>query len=262
MTDPNTKVWVNGISGKMGILISSSLKDHSSFTLLGGSDAKNICQNTEIVGSFDSATLSEKLAVTGLIIDFSSAKGNQLLLDAISEQKNTASHTILIGTTGLDKQLRNSWKDFAAKTNSRLLFAPNTSIGILTLAQTVRALSSKLTKQNFDIEIIETHHRDKLDSPSGTATFLADTIQSALEQDTQLCSSYTSKRPTNSIGVHSVRGGGVFGEHEIRFIGDHEELYLGHRALSRDLFAQGALRLSEWLIKQTPGVYGFLDVKL
>ena len=119
------------------------------------------------------------------------------------------------------------------------MIAPNTSIGILVLQKLLSTAASMLDN-TFDIDIIETHHRNKVDAPSGTALSLAQTINAV--------------RPA-PVGMHSLRAGDVIAEHIVSFRGDHETIKLTHTAHSRHIFADGALRLAGWLVKQKPGLY-------
>jgi 4-hydroxy-tetrahydrodipicolinate reductase len=206
--------------------------------------------------SANDATLSK----ADLIFDFSSVEGNYALLQFL-HRDTSLSPAILIGTTGLGEDGKMEWHKLALERQSRILFAPNTSLGILLMAKTAMQMAPVLVGKNFDIEIVETHHRNKKDAPSGTALFL---LNSILATDGRLkgLSRRQGAREADEIGVHSIRGGGVFGEHTIRLIGDHEELSFTHRAFSRSLFAQGALILGQWLLSKPFGVYELSDVDL
>ena len=116
-------------------------------------------------------------------------------------------------------------------------------------------------KLGFDIEICEAHHRGKRDAPSGTAKHLADAIAETLTRARPIFHRDGGRLP-GEIGIHSVRGGGVFGEHEVRLLGDNEELAVTHRALNRAIFARGALTLSRWLLAQRAGFYTLDDVEI
>jgi 4-hydroxy-tetrahydrodipicolinate reductase len=131
----------------------------------------------------------------------------------------------------------------------------------LILQNVARQAARALKGKGFDIEIVESHHRNKVDSPSGTALLLAKNISEEIPKS-EIISSRKSKRRAEEIGVHSIRGGNVFGEHHISFLGDSEEIVFSHRALSRSLFANGALVLGKWLADRKPGFYGLSDVEL
>jgi len=202
--------------------------------------------------------LTHSLLRVDLVFDFSAPEANRLLYKAFvpGELRRKA---ILIGTTGLTESDQKSWAAVAKKNQLQLLFAPNTSIGVLALLRSALTAAGLCGSKNFDLEIIETHHRAKIDAPSGTAKMLANGLASAIP-GTKVVSKRSGARKPGEIGVHSVRGGGVFGEHEIRFISDHEEITLSHRAFSRALFAKGAVHLGHWLLEQTPGIYTLSDV--
>jgi 4-hydroxy-tetrahydrodipicolinate reductase len=166
-------------------------------------------------------------------IDFSNA-------DMTAELANRAlgQHIpLLICTTGLTIETKDALKQ--CSTTCPVMIAPNTSIGILVLRKMLE-MATSLLDDTFDIDIIETHHRNKVDAPSGTALSLNETVQSIREA---------------SVGMHSIRAGDVIAEHVVSFRGDHETIKLTHTAHSRHVFADGALRLASWLVKQKPGLY-------
>lgn len=211
----------------MGQAIAQVVGDRNSFHLLGGSS-----ENSSDLRAFNAADV---------IIDFSSLAGNQKLFKLMSTH---TSKTLVIGTTGLAEKTLRQWQELASIKKHRILFAPNTSIGIYLLMQEVGRMAKVLIPAEFDIEIIETHHNRKKDAPSGTALLLARAIQKEFPAY-KIINNHSGLRTPKSIGVHAVRGGGVFGEHVVRFISEHEEVTIGHRAFSRALFAHGALNLAE-----------------
>ncbi len=242
-------VWINGLNGRMGQSISEAInEDKQDFTLLGGFSEES---------GFDSSTDFEK---ADLLLDFSTEEGNRQLLSFL-EQSATENLAVVIGTTGLSEQRQHAWTTLAKEKGLRLLFAPNTSLGILVLAKTAMQLTPTLFGEKFDIEIVETHHRAKRDAPSGTAVFLSEAVCKA-NSDLKVENQRQGLRQRNEVGVHAMRGGGVFGEHAVRFIGDFEEVTLSHRAFSRSLFAKGALVLGRWLLGKEKGSYRLLDIDL
>ena len=204
--------------------------------------------------------LSHALERVELIFDFSSPEGNELLLDTVRTH-DIQNRAMLIGTTGVPEDQLLRWKSTAEANGLRVLVAPNTSLGILAMTQTALILSRLLSNKDFDIEILETHHRLKKDAPSGTANFLANAL---VDQDPTLRIKRDRHglRQAGEVGVVSQRGGGVFGEHEMRFLGVSEEVTLSHRAFDRSLFAKGALTLGQWVTAQKPGCYSLMDVDL
>lgn len=247
MSSPQIDIWLNGSTGKMGVNLKkviNALDKH--YTLLGESSGS--------LAYPDKCVWDEKTVV----IDFSSVRGTESLLRYIEKQKNK-NYSVLIATTGLSKDVRNKLKKAAKEKSLKILFAPNTSIGILSLMKATSVVAEVLSENNFDIEIIETHHRHKVDAPSGTALLLANNLQEKLSSY-KVRTERTKAREDNEIGVHSVRGGGVFGEHEVRFISEDEEISFKHRAFSRDLFSKGALNLAKRLSSKPPGIYSLLEI--
>lgn len=244
-----TATWLHGISGKMGLALKEEINNSSIFTLKGGSDFSTSLQD-----------LLSGLGKCNHIIDFSSPEGHNILQDLVKKNQLT-DKSILIGTTGLSFEQKQFWSEVPAKLNLRVLLAPNTSLGIMMLVKSSVKVAQLCFNAKFDIEIEECHHRAKKDSPSGTALFIAESLQKHLPFMT-LNSQRTALRGTNEIGLSVSRGGGVFGEHKVRFLGDFEEFSLSHRAYSRELFSKGALVLSKWLLQQKTGSYTLHDIDL
>lgn len=230
-----TRVWLQGADGRMGTEIQ-----------------KAIASGTQ------GFALADDLNRADVVIDFSTPDGNAALLKDMTKAK-LSGKAVLIGTTGLKPAQISAWEKAAKSHKHRLLVAPNTSLGVLVGLRAALTAALPLAGLGFDVEIVETHHRMKQDAPSGTARFFADNIHKALK-GSKVVTDRKGARKAGEIGVHAVRGGGVFGEHEIRIIGDGEELKISHRAFSRQLFATGALVLARWLQKQKPGVHRLTDV--
>lgn len=241
-------VWIHGITGRMGSLLAEFVNKEESFELIGGSHEQS-----------SSEELKEGIQKSSLIIDFSSQEGNETLYKTASQTKELTSKSFLICSTGLNSKHQDHWKSLTSH-NVSILFAPNTSVGVLMLLKSALSIVGLASSSNFDIEIEETHHRWKKDSPSGTALFLAESLQTQVPKHS-LVTSRHGPRQENEIGIHVTRGGGVFGEHKIRFLGDFEEISLSHRSFSREIWAKGALSLGEWLCKQKPGAYSLDDIK-
>ena len=166
----------------------------------------------------------------------------------------------VIGTTGLsEKQL--SEVEEAAR-NVPVVLAPNMSVGVNLLRGVVRDLAAKLT--GYDIEVVEAHHRNKKDAPSGTALFLARAAADGRDENLEDVSVYGREgyapREPGEIGIHALRGGAVVGEHRLVFYSEGEEVEVIHRALSRRTFADGALRAAKFAADAEPGLYGMADV--
>jgi len=168
----------------------------------------------------------------------------------------------VVGATGLDDAQLGALD--AAAREIPLVFAPNYSSGV-TLACRLAALAARALGDDFDIEIIEAHHRHKVDAPSGTARRLGEVVAESLGRDLDSVACYgregrTGARERQTIGFQSVRGGDIVGEHTVLFAGDGERIELTHRASSRRTFASGAVRAACWLVGQPAGRYGMEDV--
>lgn len=230
-------VWMHGASGRMGQEIRKALGEGTRKLSLAGQ-------------SFEPKMSKEDLAKelsrkdVALAIDFTTPEGNALLKGALEAAGGgVKGKAVLVGTTGLADRAKAEWKALTETRGLRCMLAPNTSLGVLVASRLARDAAQVLARLGFDIAIVETHHKHKKDAPSGTAKFLGEAVGSP-------------------VAYHAVRGGGVFGEHEVRFLGEAEEVSIGHRAFSRTLFATGALVLGEWLLARSPGFYALSDVAI
>lgn len=257
-----TRLWIHGITGRMGQAIAKLLDDpaNHTFQLLGGSSQNHLSEVLNLGKTVNSDTLSTVLTRDHphVIADFSSVEGNALLLESLQKAPHLQTK-VLLGTTGLPHAQQDAWKKLGR--TIPILIAPNTSIGVIQMLRAAQHIAVALSAQGFDLEIIETHHKHKKDSPSGTALFLAHRLANTLQKE--VVTNPKGERTPDSIGVHGVRGGMVIGEHEIRFIGEDQEVTISHRAFERNMFAKGALRLCEWLMTQhKPNFYHLEDVNL
>ena len=262
MSKASINTWINGCTGRMGETLTRTIADSRSFALVGGTGYgfAGLWQKDQLQEVPESVAL-EQLPGARLAIDFSTPEGNQNFLGQWRDAGGSLDgKAILIATTGLSADQKKNWQEFSEKNGLRTLIAPNTSLGVLTTAQSCRAIARTLRGKHFDIEIIESHHRHKIDSPGGTAKFLAESIAS--QEGLRPVYNRSGKREQDEIGVFAMRGGSVFGEHKVRFMGDFEEISVSHTAFSRHLFADGALVLGRWLLKKPAGFYHLLDVDL
>jgi 4-hydroxy-tetrahydrodipicolinate reductase len=234
--------------------------DPAQWNLMGGT-AKGILADAQTQEVWpDLQKLPNYLRKTELIIDFSAPEANQELFRVISNAPDVKDIYFLLGTTGLSQDQLKAWQVLAKQRNWRLLIAPNTSLGVLLTLKVSQLLGQVVSPLGFDIELIESHHRNKIDAPSGTAKFLAEGVARTTGKTTIY--GRVGRRLESELGIASLRGGSVFGEHELRFLGDHEEITVSHRALSRTLFAQGAIHLSRWLLRQATGCYQLEDITI
>jgi 4-hydroxy-tetrahydrodipicolinate reductase len=201
--------------------------------------------------------LDAALAGARLVIDFSSAAVATAHVQACA----AARVPLLLGTTGAGPELAAA--ALAAAARIPVLVASNTSVGVALLAELVRRAAGALPA-SFDIEILEAHHRDKVDAPSGTAVMLGEAVAAGRGTELQQHAVYARQgaagpRASGAIGFAVVRGGDVVGEHEVMFLGAGERLVLKHSATDRSIFARGALQAGEWLAAQRPGRYRMQD---
>jgi 4-hydroxy-tetrahydrodipicolinate reductase len=190
-----------------------------------------------------------------VVIDFSTPAAT-LALAPIAATAGTA---VVSGTTGLDETARAALDRAAARIP--VLWEPNMSVGVHVLARLVAQATAALA--DWDVEIVETHHRAKVDAPSGTALRLAEAVQAAREGSPRLVHGRQGRpgaRPPGEIGMHALRGGDVVGDHVVHVLGGGERLELTHRATSRDVFAHGSLRAAAWIAGKAPGRYTLADV--
>ena len=193
-----------------------------------------------------------------VLIDFSTPAALAANLDAA----RAARIGIVIGTTGLDAQHQAAIE--AAALDIPILQAANMSLGVNLLAHLVRETAARLGAE-WDIEIVELHHRHKVDAPSGTALLLGQAAAEGRGIDLEAASDrgrdgVTGARAPGHIGFASLRGGSAAGDHQVLFAGEGERIELGHRAESRAIFAQGAVKAALWLKDQPPGLYAMTDV--
>lgn len=257
-----------GVSGRMGrelvraagelaqVRITGAVASAASSSL--GRDAGELA-GTKPLGVRVTGDLSAALAAADVALDFSQPQATRMNIAAC----RSARKPLLIGTTGFAAELSEAELDAAAR-EIPLLVAPNTSYGVALLLELVRRAAEALPAQ-FDIEILEAHHRTKRDAPSGTALALARAAAegrglAAPEALAGAASGRTGPRRQGEIGFAILRGGDIVGEHTVLFAGPGEELRLSHRAGDRAIFARGALRAALWLAGQPPGRYGMSDI--
>jgi 4-hydroxy-tetrahydrodipicolinate reductase len=210
------------------------------------------------VGRLGVAVTHDMNGITGadVAIDFSSPAGTTALLDSAVR----AGVAVVSGTTGLAGDTIAALD--RAATRIPVLWEPNMSIGVHVLGALVRQAAAALGP-GFDIEIVEAHHRMKVDAPSGTALRLAEHAEAGRADVTSRAHGREGRpgaRPASEIGMHAVRGGDVIGDHSVHFLGIGERLELVHRATSRDVFAHGALRAARWIAGRPAGRYTLADV--
>jgi 4-hydroxy-tetrahydrodipicolinate reductase len=251
----------------MGQSIASVLEDDSQASLVAAMDR----EGSELIGRdmgqlmggaasgvCVTSDVEEFLSNVEVVIDFSVASATAKLLPVCAGQHIP----MVIGTTGLDAETRAGLERAAERVP--IVFAPNYSQGVNAL-YFLAARATELLGPTFDAEILEIHHRHKVDAPSGTAVRLGEVVATAKKLDPEQAvshgrSGHVGVRPLNEVGVMALRGGDVVGEHTLYLVGEGERLELTHRATDRSIFARGAVRAAHWVVSRPAGLYDMADV--
>lgn len=248
-----TKVIMHGCNGKMGQTISGLIAADEEIEITAGVDAFDDGRNDyPVFKSIESCN-----AAADVVIDFSNAKAVDALLDYCADRKLPC----VLCTTGLSKEQLEKVEETAEKT--AVLRSANMSLGINMLLKLLKEAAALLAPAGFDIEIVEKHHRLKLDAPSGTALALADSINEELSGEYGYVydrSGRSEKRAQKEIGISAVRGGTIVGDHDVIFAGEDEVITFSHRAYSKAVFGKGAVQAAKFLKGKAPGLYDMSDV--
>ena len=245
-------VIMHGCNGKMGRNIAALIADDPEITLAAGVDAFDEGKNPFPVFK----DIRDCDTEADVIIDFSAAPAVDNLLTYCEEKKVPC----VLCTTGLSEEQLAHVKEASGKV--AILRSANMSMGINVLSELCKRASAILGV-NYDVEIVEQHHHNKLDAPSGTALMLADAINEQNNGEYHYVydrSSVRQKRDPKEIGISSVRGGSIVGDHEVLFCGPDEVITLKHTAYSRNIFANGAVNAAVYLAKKEPGLYNMGDM--
>lgn len=248
------RILVNGSNGKMGQGVIKSISKSNEFYLFGGLD-KVKKENTHYRTYSSISELSNISDKPDVIVDFSVPEASL----AIISYASTFNIPVVIATTGFSKDEQEKIKNFSK--NIPIFQSANMSFDINIMKNTVANLATLLTDD--DIEIVETHHNSKLDSPSGTAIMLADSInRKSGNKYTYIFNrhDHRQKREKNEIGFSSIRGGNIVGEHSVLFFSDDESLEVKHIAYSRAVYAKGALKATRFIIDKPAGYYTMNDL--
>ena len=244
---------MHGCNGHMGQVITDICKADAEVSIVAGVDKYKGITNDYPV--FDS--LSEVDVPYDVVIDFSNAKA----VDGLLDQCVASNHPVVLCTTGLDQDMLNHVDEASKKV--AILRSANMSLGINTLFDLCKKATQIFAEAGYDIEIVEKHHNQKLDAPSGTALALADACNDALDEKYEYCygrADRREKRPKNEIGISAVRGGNIVGEHEVIFAGLDEVITIKHTAYSKSVFAKGAVEAAKFLAGKTAGIYDMKQV--
>lgn len=248
-----TKIIMHGCNGAMGQTITKIVEADENAQIVAGVDIVDNQQNGYPVFT----DLKKCNVEADVIIDFASAKAIDSLLDYCVERQLP----VVLCTTGLSEEQLQKVEEASKKV--AILKSANMSLGINTLFKLVQAAAKVLTEADFDIEIVEKHHNQKLDAPSGTALALADAINEAMNQQYEYIydrSDRREKRGKKELGISAVRGGTIVGEHEVIFAGTDEVIEFKHTAYSKAVFAKGSVSAAKFLAGKSAGRYDMKDV--
>lgn len=249
------KAIMHGCNGKMGQVISELVKEDDVIEIVAGIDKFTGIENPYPVFT----SLAECDVQADVVIDFSNAAAVDELLDVCVEK----TLPVVLCTTGLSEEQLQEVEEASKKV--AVLRSANMSLGINLLMQLLKEATKVLSPAGYDIEIVEKHHNQKLDAPSGTAIALADSINEAADRQYEYVydrSQVRKKRDKKELGISAVRGGTIVGEHEVLFAGIDEVIEFKHTAYSRTVFGKGAVEAAKFLAGKEAGKYDMSDVVL
>jgi len=261
------KIAVCGAAGRMGQRIINSILESEGVAVSGvlerpghplaGQDA-GLVAGCGALGVNISDDLDSVVSGCDVMIDFTAPTVSLRNLEACSRHGKS----IVIGSTGFTPEERERARQLSASVPAVL--APNMSVGVNVCFKILKDIARTLG-DDFDVEIVEAHHRLKKDAPSGTAVRMGEVVAEALGRDYNKVANchregITGERTREEIGMQTIRGGDIIGEHTVYFIGMGERIELSHRAMTRDMFSHGAVRAAKWVASQKPGLYDMQDV--
>ena len=247
------RVIMNGCNGKMGQVITGIAAGDEQVEIVAGIDVYDGIQNPYPVF----ADIKDCTVEADVIIDFSTAKAVNGLLDYVEEKRIP----VVLCTTGLSEAQLNRVSEVAGK--AAVLKSANMSLGINTIMKLLQQAVQVFGPAGYDVEIVEKHHNQKLDAPSGTAIALADSMNEVMDHQYEYIydrSQRRQKRDAKELGISAVRGGTIVGEHEVIFAGTDEVIEIKHTAYSKAVFAKGAVEAAKYLAGKPAGLYNMSDV--
>lgn len=247
------RIIMHGCNGKMGQVITGLVAKDNEVEIVAGIDPYDDGHNSYPVFS----SFHDCIVKADVIIDFATAKA----VDGLLEYSKKNNVPAVICTTGLSEEQIERIHETSREV--AILKSANMSLGINTLFKLLKQATAILAPANFDMEIVEKHHNQKLDAPSGTALALADSMKEALDDSYYYKydrSKERAKRDPKEIGISAVRGGTIVGEHEVFFCGEDEVIEFKHTAYSKSIFAKGAIEAAKFLAGKPAGMYDMSDV--
>lgn len=262
-----TRIGITGAAGRMGRQLVETVLQHPDLELAAavdrpgssflGADAGELAGRGNI-GVTITDSLADVLPALDVLIDFTLPEAT------VENARLCREHGVrmVIGTTGLTAEQRREVE--ASSSEVGVVFAANYSAGV-TLSLKLMDMAARALGDDFDVEVVEAHHRHKIDAPSGTALRMGEVLANALGRNLEECAVYgrqgrTGERDSRTIGFETIRGGDVVGDHTVMFLGQGERLEITHRASSRMTFARGAVRSAAWVADRKPGLYDMEDV--
>lgn len=249
-------VIINGCNGKMGQAVEKAANSSGDCTVIAGVDLYGAKTSKYPIFKNLKEVDSNITNNADVLIDFSNPSALDDILVYVEKEKIPA----VICTTGFTDNQVEKIKNVSKSVP--IFYSRNMSLGINLILELAKK-ATKILKNDFDVEIIEKHHNQKIDAPSGTALMIAEEISSAMPQLSNYVfdrSKIKEKRSKNEIGIHSIRGGTIPGDHEVIFAGEKEIVTLSHHAESREIFANGAIKAAKCLVRQKPGFYTMKDM--
>ena len=260
------KFAIAGASGRMGRMLVETVLNTSDAQLVGALDVSGSTYLGQDPGAFwgkntgirMTSDIREGMKGADFLIDFTRPEGTLEHLKVAQE----LGVKMIIGTTGFSQEQKNILK--VASDKLAIVFAPNMSVGVNATFKLLE-VAAKILNQGYDIEIVEAHHKHKVDAPSGTALGMGEVIVKALGKDLKDCAVYareghTGEREPGTIGFATIRGGDIVGDHTVMFCGEGERIEITHKSASRMSYAQGSIRAARFLKNQSCGLFDMQDV--
>ena len=260
------KVVVTGAAGRMGIQIARAVRATEGMALSGAVERPGVAVGQDVgvlagvgpVGVIVGDDLAKALPGADVVIDFTSHEASARHAEVCAER----GVALVIGSTGFTPEAKA--RVAAAARKIPVVLSPNMSVGVNVLFELVRQ-AAKILGDAYDVEVVELHHKKKRDAPSGTAVRLGEVAAEALGRDPKDTFAFSrhgiiGERPPWQIGLQTVRGGDVVGEHTVYFFGEGERVELTHRATSRDQFVRGAVRAAAWIVGKPAGLHDMAAV--